>query len=518
MAGPDVDIAQLSETQQLALQQFTSVTDQELQAAVPLLERSQWNVQIAIAKFFDGEAPDPVAEARASLDSQAGPNPVSRRETLLDGSSSFSSAGSSAARLDPAPRIVPQPESEIARWPPLVLTILLTPFSIVLRLLSASYRLFSRLFPFLPRLFSGRGAGTSSQPSQRRDTTGRRPLNPRDTAARFIREFEEEHGSHELPFIENGYAQALDKAKSDLKFLLVILTSPEHDETVSFVQDTLLAPEVVSYIRDPQNHIILWAGNVQDSEAYQVSAALHCTKFPFAALITHTPSTSSTAMSVVTRIVGSIGSTAFVAKLRTAISQYSESLDGVRATRAARQSERNLREEQNSAYERSLAQDRERARQRREAEAARARQEREAKDRAETEAREAENLARWKRWRSQNLAAEPDASTKDVVRLSVRMASGERIVRRFSPTTTMEELYAFVACHDMEEATVDEKQDVISKPPSYEHKYDFRLVSPMPRTVYAVDEAATVVEQLGRSGNLIMEPIAEDGDEDEGEE
>jgi hypothetical protein len=41
-----MDIDQLSESQQLALQQYTSVTDQEATAAIPLLQRSQWNVEV----------------------------------------------------------------------------------------------------------------------------------------------------------------------------------------------------------------------------------------------------------------------------------------------------------------------------------------------------------------------------------------------------------------------------------------------------------------------------------------
>ena len=41
-----MDINQLSESQQLALQQYTSVTDQEATAAIPLLQRSQWNVEV----------------------------------------------------------------------------------------------------------------------------------------------------------------------------------------------------------------------------------------------------------------------------------------------------------------------------------------------------------------------------------------------------------------------------------------------------------------------------------------
>lgn len=46
MAGAETDLSRLTEEQQLALQQFTSVTDQGHEAAIPLLERCQWNVQV----------------------------------------------------------------------------------------------------------------------------------------------------------------------------------------------------------------------------------------------------------------------------------------------------------------------------------------------------------------------------------------------------------------------------------------------------------------------------------------
>ena len=46
MAGEDFDSSQLSESQQEALGTYTAVTNQEPSAAVALLERSQWNVQV----------------------------------------------------------------------------------------------------------------------------------------------------------------------------------------------------------------------------------------------------------------------------------------------------------------------------------------------------------------------------------------------------------------------------------------------------------------------------------------
>ena len=46
MASGDVGLTGLNESQQLALQTYTSVTNQEPSEGIPILERSQWNVQV----------------------------------------------------------------------------------------------------------------------------------------------------------------------------------------------------------------------------------------------------------------------------------------------------------------------------------------------------------------------------------------------------------------------------------------------------------------------------------------
>ncbi|KAH7055931.1 UBX domain-containing protein [Macrophomina phaseolina] len=506
MADPSLDIGQLSEDQQLALQQFTSVTDQPVEQAIPLLQRCQWNVQIAIARFFDGEPAEPVVPEMPA----AAPQDPRRRETLANGFGSPSRSSSAGRRaLEPAPRVVPQPESQVTHQAPLLLSVIIFPFRFAYNIVSRVFNLFSYLFPFLPRLFASRAAAQG----RRRDTSGRRSLSPRDTAARFIREFEEEYGDHELPFFEGGYAQAFDVAKKELKFLLVILISPEHDDTASHVRETLLAPEVVNFLKDPQNNIIVWAGNVQDAEAFQVSNALNCTKLPFAGLIVHTPSVSSTAMSVVARIIGPTPPSRFLSKLQTAIAQNSEPLNRVRATRAEQQAARNIRQAQDTAYERSLAQDRERARQKREAEEARRRAEQEERERQEAKEKEARNIEQWRKWRARSIAPEPGAEVQDVVRISLRMPSGDRIVRRFAPNTQIEELYAFVECYEFLESPDFE----VEKPSAYEHEYKFVLVSPMPREEFGLDKGGTVRERIGRSGNLIVERTDLESDDEEDE-
>lgn len=512
----EVDIGSLTADQQAALQQFTAVTDAPLKDAVPLLTRCQWNVQIAIARFFDGEpAEDPVAAAAAQAAS-APPQDTRRAENLMNGfgTSPRSSTSSRRVRVEPAPRVVPQPESQIDTRAPLVFTLLWAPVSLLYTLLSKYFRFMGYLFPFIPRAWGRLTASNIRSPPSRR-SAGRRPLNPRDTAARFIREFEEEYGPNELPFHEGGYASAFDLAKKDLKFLLVVLLSPEHDLTAPFVRSTLLDPSVTSFLRDPSNNILLWAGSVTDSEAYSVSSALGCTKFPFSAVIVHTPSVSSSAMGIATRIAGPTPAAQYIAKLRSAMATHKDALDRVRAQRAEQNATRNIRQQQDSAYERSLATDRARKQKAKEEAEAAARAEKAALAAAEAAERHAANLEQWKKWRASRLPAEPGPDVKDVVRISIRMPNADRVVRRFSTDADIEELYAFVECYPVLQsgASLVDAQ----KPEGFEHEYAFRLVSPMPREVYGLDAGGTVRERVGRSGNLIVERVGGDESDDDEE-
>ena len=517
MADAGVDIASLTGERRLALQTFTAVTDQEIDKAIPLLQRCQWNAQIAITRFFDGEpAEDPVTAAAA----QSAPQDIRRQETLMNGFTSPRSSTSSVrrVRIDPAPRVVPQPESQVSTQVPLVFALLFAPFSLVYSLVGKWFKFMGWLFPFLPRAWGRVTASNINTPTSRRSASGRRPLNTRDTAARFIREFEEEYGSQSnqgLPFFESGYAQAFDLAKKNLQFLLVVLTSPEHDETASFVHDTLLSPDVVEFIRNPANNVILWAGNVQDSEAYQVSVALSCTKFPFTALIVHMPQVSSTAMGIATRISGPTPPAQFIAKLKAAMQQHTAQLDRVRGQRAEQQATRNIREQQDSAYERSLATDRERARKKKEAAELAAREEKEALARSHAIEQYTQNLARWRKWRASTLLSEPGPEVKDAVRISLRMPSAERVVRRFAHDAHIEELYAFVECYDVLSNSPSEKAD---EPEGFEHQYKFQLVSPIPREVFELKQGGTIKQRIGRSGNLIVERTDLVDDDEEGDD
>ncbi|GJN81958.1 hypothetical protein PLIIFM63780_005494 [Purpureocillium lilacinum] len=514
MADAGDDVGQLSPSQQEALQQYIGVTDQEVKDAIPLLQRSQWNVQIAIAKFFDGEGPDPVAEAMAAQDI---PRTVARHENLQESlmASSDRSILGRRNQTDPAPRIVPQ--QPVTHRSPWLLGLLLAPFGWGWKAAGALFRTFCYVLSFLPAPLRPRAITAGL-----RSTTGRRMLMPRDTAARFKREFDEEYGPNELPFFEGGLAQAHDLAKKELKFLLVFLMSPEHDDTASFVRGTLLSTDVVEFVKNPSNNIVLWGGNVLDSEAYQAATEYNCTKYPFTALVCLTPKEGSTRMGIVKRLVGPMPAATYLSELQGSMEKYGSDLEGVRAERTAQEVARSLRTQQDSAYERSLAIDRERAREKREAAAAAAEAERRAQEKAEADARLEEKRELWKAWRMRQIMPEPPAGDKNVVRVALKMpeeSGAGRIVRRFPQDAPLEELYAFVDCYSLLQQEGDASTDG-ARPAGYEHKYAFRIASTLPRVVFEPSTTDTMGDKIGKSGNLIVEQLAlesdaEDDDDDE---
>lgn len=474
--------------------------------------------QIAIAKFFDGEGPDPVAEAMSARDI---PRETARhenlQESLWDAALQEPAPGSRRERTDPAPRIVPQQPT--TRRPPWLVGLVLAPFGWGWSALSALFRTVAYMLSFLPASVRPRMLANSGGETGIRSSGGRRMLMPRDTAARFKREFEEEYGTHQLPFYDGGVAQAHDEAKKDLKFLLVVLISPEHDDTESFVRETLLNPSVSSFIADPTNNIILWGGNVLDSEAYQVATEYSCTKFPFTAVVCLTPREGSTRLGIVKRLTGPLPAETYLSELQGVMDKYGAELISARAERTAQQVTRNLRTEQDSAYERSLAIDRERARQRKEEAEAAARAEREAAEQAAAaEALEAKRQ-QWRAWRSPQLLAEPPAGDKNVVRVALMMpedlGSG-RVVRRFPSDAPLEELYAFVECYSLQ-TSEETTEKVPEKPEGYEHEYRFRIASTLPRQVYEPSTEETMGQKIGRSANLVVEQVTEESDSEEDE-
>ncbi|KAG0257835.1 hypothetical protein BG011_003731 [Mortierella polycephala] len=369
---------------------------------------------------------------------------------------------------------------------------------------------FYTLFPQTFRL-AITGQSTRSGPS-------RPPQDPASVAARFLREYEESYGTAHPDFYAGGYSAALNRAKSELKFLVVYLHSDEHDATEKFCKETLADSELLSYLRT--NDFLIWGGNVKETEGFQVATTLQTVRYPFIGVIALSQPTlgsSATKMVLVDRIEGPSTAEQIIQRLTQQITRQSAVMDRLRAERRERDSAREIRQQQDDAYQQSLRADREKARQQRQAREAAEKLQRE-QERIEAEKQAA--LGRRERhlkYLYENLPDEPAVGESGCARLSFKLWNGERVIRRFRESEPVEHVYVFIETIEFREnGSKAELQLEAEEHVGYKHEYDFVLISPFPRTKITEREKLIKDEPaLWPSASLVVELKDEDPEDEE---
>lgn len=222
-------------------------------------------------------------------------------------------------------------------------------------------------------------------------------------------------------------------------------------------------------------------------------------------------------MVLIDRIEGASTAEQIIQRLTQQTSRHSAVLDRLRAERRERELAREIRQQQDDAYEQSLRADREKARKQKEVQEAALRQ------RLEEERIEAERVAELERkerhlkYLFENLPEEPPAGESGCARLSFKLWNGERIIRRFRGTELVENIYVFIETIEFCENGV--KADLPIKAEEhvgYEHDYDFVLISPFPRTK-VTDRKKLIKDEpaLWPSASLVVELVGEEDEEQE---
>lgn len=502
----------LTEQEGETLQLFKDITNwsQSEQAAISLLQSCDWNVETAVLLHFEGvdAMPVPQSQPARSAANTASRSPVSMFNELNDVDEESIVAPSGVAA---EPTVYP-----VTSVPSFIRTFLLAPLNFGYKVFNTIFYMISYVFPFMPRL-------TGYYPANRNARLAEGAIDAKSTAIRYIRWFEEtyhvtltppesessssssEKSKKSIPFFEGGYSEALDRAKKDLKYLIVYLQSDEHENTDKFNRDVLLNPMISNLLN--RDDVIFWAGSVKESEAYLVSSGLEVTKFPFVGVIApspRTPSSNTVIMTVILKIqgCGSLSAEQFLSIVEEKLEAHAPKIMALVFDKQERESSRQILQEQNSAYERSLAQDRERERQKRELASRKAREEEELKAKEEL-------ISQWKRWKAATVKAKlekAEKTTERTARISIRLLNSERVIKKFNADDTIEDIYAYVECHDLIEGGTD-LSDAIVEQPAYVHKYDkFQLVSPMPRKVMT-DLAEVIKDEpcLWPNGNLLVQ-------------
>ncbi|KAF6019851.1 Faf [Bugula neritina] len=244
----------------------------------------------------------------------------------------------------------------------------------------------------------------------------RRLTDPTADVEKFIREYDERYGTEHPTFCQGTYSQALNKAKEELKFLLVYLHGDDHQDTDQFCRDTLSSPNVIQYINE---HTIFWSCNINSGEGYRVSQALREHSYPFLAVIV----LKENRMTVVARIEGSLSAGELLGALQGIKEDNEMYLIAERAERNERLLNRTIRELQDNEYEKSVEQ-----------------------DRAKVNLVQARERLK-EQWKKE-IPEEPDASHPECIKILIKLPSSDRIERRYLVSDSLKYLYYFVFCHE----------------------------------------------------------------------
>lgn len=251
------------------------------------------------------------------------------------------------------------------------------------------------------------------------------------------------------PYAE--YNQAVDAAKRDFKHVLCVLYSDVHEYTPGAVAAELEAHGLLG-----RQDCVVWTGNARRSEPARVAAALRLKNLPAVVLLAPSPKSERANVVVVAKLLSAALPCADLGpRVDAAIAEHAPKLLALSLERQALDADRGLREEQNAAYERSLAADRQREHAR---------------------AVHASWLAR--------VFATHDAcvQAQGSVRVSLRLPDGSRVDTRLEPDTPIRDVYdtAFAALNPGRRPDAPSPDVPAAERDAYA-EYGFTLVSPLLR-------------------------------------
>lgn len=289
--------------------------------------------------------------------------------------------------------------------------------------------------------------------------------------------------------LQKGYAQLLKCASQQGKFAIVYLHNPLADKRAQYLSHILCTERFVDLARKYET--LLWFGDVTMSEGLQVANSLKVKQFPFLGLLAMK---GDNKIELIERLEGDLldyNLNSLESKLAKAYPRLIE----LRQQHQNSELRRLMREQQDSRFQTSLAQDQARDRQR---EAIRQRE--------ENQRRQEELKKKWLLWRKSVLVDEP-SNMDGACKVAIRTETNGRVVRKFDATLPVEEIYAFVELSRLGMLQSQESSLVELQEPNYEYRYPFKLITPVPRVELDPEAIIQDVDVIYPSGNVVMESL-----------
>ncbi|ORX68863.1 UBX-domain-containing protein [Anaeromyces robustus] len=312
-------------------------------------------------------------------------------------------------------------------------------------------------------------------------------------AEKFIQYFEENYGEKHPTFYRGTYKQALLDIKDNYQILVVIVNSPEHDDTPEFCRNVISSDVFIDYLKE--RNFVVWAGSVNEIEGYKVNNVFGVTTYPFIGLVAHQRKRPI----ISEKIEGLQPVEDIIQKIDQKYEQLSVQLQSELAEQREREQSRIIRQEQESAYEESLRKDRERERKEKLERERKQREEELARQRQMEYERKVEEKRKYKQRLAESLPPEPNEDECETAQLSIRFPDGSRVIRSFRADDKLQIVYDFVESKDL--GPLDILSEII-------------LVNTFPRKEYT--EKDQTLESLGLCPSSSL--IVEEKDDEESEE
>uniref|UniRef100_A0A0N5CD86 UBX domain-containing protein n=1 Tax=Strongyloides papillosus TaxID=174720 RepID=A0A0N5CD86_STREA len=397
------------EDHDILINNFTDVCCVDHTSAEVFLRKYRWNFERAVQKFYQNNGiPDSDTDTEETA--------LRHRRPLPNNTQSEPQLENISPTSQPNDSIVTQQS-----WSMSLFTILTsTP-----RFL---FSLFSWIFDFARSLFF---------------STPLAVTNPLEDVSSFITNFSEKYDSnHVVPFINNTYNEAVKKSRSDLKFLVIYLHSPSHQDTDLFCKNVLSNDDFVNYLKD--NEILLWGASVKTPEGYKVAMALRENAFPYLGVI----AMKEQKMVLVQRITGILDVSTVISYLEFGISRNKRFFEIAKMEKIQREREIQLRKDQEREYQRTLATDRAKKNERQRRETEKAEQERKEKEIQERELSKKKRLEQRIEEIRNSILEEPEKDLEGVITVNIRYPNGKSFTHRFHENDSLERLFNAAIIHE----------------------------------------------------------------------
>ncbi|CAI8491887.1 unnamed protein product [Pichia kudriavzevii] len=493
----------LTDEQQIVLDQFSEITnfdkEKEDKKVLRLLTVCNWNLETAIARYFDNDFPQLLDDHHFSSiysDTQSfngNTDSVFTNQSVAPPSNRSSSPPNVSPFFNPPDisfqaslvnasdellvpkfqRALPinnkwkfqagllKPSSEMTKLNPLLTSLVFILMLIPKFFLLLGYGL-NRVFgDYAPHLFKFLGLRKDEDDFPSHPTHN----SPDDVAQHDIRKYVAEISGKEgeqLPPIYNGeFNSAFEECRKNLKWFCLILFNSESSSAERIIKEIITNERFVEFIK--RNDVVLYLGDVSYPEAYEVGTSYRAYGLPYLSLIANVSlnGLSYPEFSIVCkcqRLLDGFNPTTnnnsiskLLKRLNRIIEKYEPQLVTQRFDKQEAEMSRIIREQQDNAYKESLLKDKQR-------------QEEKVKKQLEQDLQiskqlEKESLLKQNKIKAKeytiryinNYYIRDDASwvKGEFTTIQFRTNDGKRFVRRFSKNETVFDIFMFVLSKQM---------------------------------------------------------------------